>query len=588
MLFRESAEAVSVDQVWSDLRHHLYWTKGEPTIVFLAAQSHDQVDDLRERTVLWCRRNRERWTLCEPDAGFVDWLRRELPRSGVIWLDLWEEGRRTEVLHALNELRIRLSCLGGGCLVLCGPVPLLSESACEAADLWSVRSFAHVVRAVLTPPGAPHPATENVEWKPEILGGEGYRFTWRLTVPDQLRTPEAGVALQEVGRARSLLPADPVGARRVLDDSRISDSPIRRIVFGLTRAEIAGLLGDGIGAEANLASVMVGLRGLPRSFRADAADAVMRVGGLFGAYDAAAEAAEESLGIAREVSEELGTPQSSCDVSVLLACMGGFAWERGDLEAAGRYFQESLAIAREVSQELATPESRRDLALSLENVGRVAQGRGDLQEAAEAAEESLGIQRESVDSLDTLKSRRDLALSLVAVGRMAERRGDLEAADRYFQESLTIDRELADSLGTPESRRDLAISLDNVGRVAVQIGDLVIAGRCFEEALGIQCELVALLGTPESRRDLALSLNSVGRVAEQSGDLEAADRYYKESMTILREIAELVGTPQAIEDLALALGSRVHIAAELGDSALVEQLEAELSNLEEIVVENRS
>ena len=139
MPFRESAEAVSVDQAWSDLRHHLDWTRGGHTVVFLAAQSHDQVDDLRERTVLWCRRNRERWTLCESDAGSVDWLRRELPRSGVLWLDLWEE--------------------------------------------------------------------------------------------------------PEVGRARSLLPADPVGARRVLDDSRISDSPIRRIVFGLTRAEIAGLLG---------------------------------------------------------------------------------------------------------------------------------------------------------------------------------------------------------------------------------------------------------------------------------------------------------------------------------------------------------
>ena len=464
-----------------------------------------------------------------------------MPRSGVLWLDLWEEGRRTEVLHALNELRIRLSCLGGGCLVICGPVPLLGESAYEAADLCSVRSFAHVVRAVLTPPGAPHPATENVEWKPEILGGEGYRSTWRLTVPDQLRTPEAGVALQEVGRARSLLPADPVGARRVLDDSRISDSPIRRIVFGLTRAEIAGLLGDGIGAEANLASVMVGLRGLPRSFRADAADAVMQVGEFFGAYDAAAEAAEESLGIAREVSEELGTPQSSCDVSVLLACMGGFAWERGDLEAAGRYFQESLAIAREVSQELATPESRRDVSVSLKDVGRVAERRDDLDAAMQCFGEALGIQRELADSLGTPQSRRDLAISLDNVGRMAERRGDLEAADRYFQESLTIDRELADSLGTPQSRRDLA-----------------------------------------------LSLNSVGRVAEQRGDLEAADRYYKESMTILHEIAELVGTPQAIEDLALALGSRAHIAAELDDSALAEQLEAELSNLEAIVVENRS
>lgn len=114
------------------------------------------------------------------------------------------------------------------------------------------------------------------------------------------------------------------------------------------------------------------------------------------------------------------------------------------------------------------------------------------------------------------------------------------------------------------------------------------AAEAAEESLGIAREVSEELATPESRRDLAISLDNVGRVAEQRGDLEAADRYYKESVTILREIAELVGTPQAIEDLVLALGSRVRIAAELGGSALAEQLEAEPSNLEEIVVENRS
>lgn len=171
-----------------------------------------------------------------------------------------------------------------GRLVLCGPIPLLGQAAREAADLWPARSFAHVVRAVSPPSGSPHQAVENMEWKSELMEGERYRSAWRLTIPEQLRTLEAGAALREVGRPRSLLPADPVGARGVLDESRISGSPIRSIVFGLTRAEIAGLLDGGIAIEANPASVMVGLRGVPRGLRTDAADAVMQAGEVFGAY----------------------------------------------------------------------------------------------------------------------------------------------------------------------------------------------------------------------------------------------------------------------------------------------------------------
>lgn len=124
-----------------------------------------------------------------------------------------------------------------GRLVLCGPIPLLGQAAREAAGLWPARSFAHVVRAVSPPSGSPHQAVENMEWKSELMEGERYRSAWRLTIPEQLRTPEAGAALREVGRPRSLLPADPVGARGVLDESRISGSPIPQYCF---RADAGG------------------------------------------------------------------------------------------------------------------------------------------------------------------------------------------------------------------------------------------------------------------------------------------------------------------------------------------------------------
>ena len=423
-----------LDQAWSDLRHHLEWTRREPTVAFIAAQSRDQSDDLRNRTALWCRRNREQWTPREAE-GSADWLRRKLPMPGVLWLDLWAEERYlTENLHVLNELRIRLSCPGGGCLVVCGPVSLLRETAREAADLWSVRSFAHIVRTTLPPLVPARPAVDSASWQ-ELAGGEKYSPTWRLTVPEQLRTPEASAALQEVSRSRSLLPADPAGARQVLDEARVGKSLVQRIVFGLTRAEVSGLLGDGVGVEANLASVVSVLQELPRGFRVDVSGVVRQIGEVFGAYNAAAEAARDSLRVARELVELLGTP-----------------------------------------------ESRRDLSVSLDNVGRVAQLRGDLGEAADCFQEFLGARRELVELLGTPESRRDLSVSLDNVESVAELRGDLGEAADCFQESLEVARALADEQGTLQALKDLLTVLAHRARIANKAGDTAVAGQLTDEA----------------------------------------------------------------------------------------------------------
>ena len=384
---QESSEAVSADQAWSDLRHHLEWTRHEPTVVFIAAQSRDQSDDLRNRTALWCRRNREQWTPREAE-GSADWLRRKLPMPGVLWLDLWAEERYlTENLHVLNELRIRLSCPGGGCLVVCGPVSLLRETAREAADLWSVRSFAHIVRTALPPLVPARPAVDSANWQ-ELAGGEKYSPTWRLTVPEQLRTPEASAALQEVSRSRFLLPADPAGARQVLDEARVGKSLVQRIVFGLTRAEVSGLLGDGVGVEANLTSVVSVLQELPRGFRVDVSGVVRQIGEVFGAYNAAAEAARDSLGARRELVELLGTPESRRDLSVSLDNVGRVAELRGDLGEAADCFQESLEVARALADEQGTLQALKDLLTVLAHRTRIANKAGDTAVAGQLTDEA--------------------------------------------------------------------------------------------------------------------------------------------------------------------------------------------------------
>ena len=420
MALGKSLSAVSIDEAWSDLRHHLDWTQGKGTLVFIATESRAQAESLRERTALWAQRTNEPWTRAPADDSTALWLRRHLPQPGILWVELWDDTVRLAVLHVLNEVRIRFARPGGGCLVLCGPVRLLEESAREAADLWSIRSFAHAVRGVV--PTYTEMAPERTEVP--LSSNGGYRSVWRVTLLPEMRNERAATVLRDVDQARALLSSDPVHARRLLDGSKNADSELARVLFGLVRAEIGGLFDDVVAVEANLSSTLKHMADFPSDFRVQVADAALGIGECFGAYDAAAAAATESLGIRRGLVDVLGTP-----------------------------------------------ESRRDLSVSLNNVGRVAEARGDWVAAAEAYEESLETSRDLADALGTLESRRDLSVSLDNVGRVAEARGDWGAAGRAYEESLDLARDLADSLGTPGSLRDLVVSLGNLADVVEQLGD---------------------------------------------------------------------------------------------------------------------
>ena len=467
MALGKSLSAVSIDEAWSDLRHHLDWTQGKGTLVFIATESRAQAESLRERSALWAQRTSEPWMRAPADDSAAPWLRRHLPQRGILWVELWDDAARLAALHVLNEVRIRFARPGGGCLVLCGPVRLLEEAAHEAADLWSVRSFAHAVGEVVFT--RVETAPERTEALPSSTGG--YHSVWRVTLLDAMRDERAAAVLRDVDRARALLSSDPVRARRFLDGSKNADSELAQVLFGLVRAEIGGVLDDVVAVEVNLSSVLKHMTGFPSDFQVQVADAALNVGERFGAYDAATAAAEEFLGIRRSLADSLSTSESRRDLSVSLDHVGRVAEARGDWGAAGRAYEESLGIRRSLADLLSTSESRRDLSVSLDHVGRVAEARGDWGAAGRAYEESLGIRRSLADLLSTSESRRDLSMSLNNVGRVAEARGDWNLAEQIYEEAFGSFRDLANSLGTPESLHDLAISLSNLAGVVERLSD---------------------------------------------------------------------------------------------------------------------
>ena len=418
---------VSVDHAWSDLRRHLEWTRNEPTVVMIAAQTRIQTQDMKERAALWCRRAHEPWTEPEPEQLLTSWLSRYLPVPGVLFLDMWDERVRRSVLHALNEMRIRLARPGGGCVMVCGPIALLGDAAREAADLWSIRSLTCVIGSSSGElADRPQRYEEGDSFNSAGANdGSRYRSTWSITVPPDQRTPELSVTIRETDRARRLLPTEPWRAREVLDALPEDPVPLASAFRGLTGAEIGGLLDDAVTVEVNLKAVLETLADFPTPLRSQVADAVLDIAMTFGAVDVAEPAARELERLARGLEELLGTPEARRDLSVSLDNVGRVAEVRGEWGVAEAAYRESLEVRRGLEELLGTPEARRDLSVSLNNVGRVAEVRGEWGVAEAAYRESLEVRRGLEELLGTPQARQDVSPSDENLKRLSQKRADL-------------------------------------------------------------------------------------------------------------------------------------------------------------------
>ncbi len=469
---------VSVDHAWSDLCCHLEWTRNEPTVVVVAAQTRSQARDLKERAALWCRRAHESWTEPEAEQLLNAWLNRHLPVPGVLFLDLWDEWVRRRVLHILNEMRMRLARPGGGCVIVCGPIALLSDAAREAADLWSIRSLTCVIGSSSGELVDLPQHREEGDGSRSVGANDGsrYRSTWSITVPPDQRTPELAVTIRETDRARRLLPTEPWRAREALDALPEDPSPLASAFRGLTGAEIGGLLDDAVTVEVNLKAVLETLADFPPPLRSQVADAVLGIAMTFGAVDVAEPTVRELERLARGLEESLGTPQARRDLSVALDNVGRVAEARGEWDVAEAAYRESMEVRRGLALGLArglgTPQARRDLSVALDNVGRVAEARGEWDVAEAAYRESLEVRRGVEESSGTPQARRDLSVSLNNAGRVAEARGEWDVAEAAYRESLEVRRELEDLLGTPQAQQDVSASEENLKRLNQKRADL--------------------------------------------------------------------------------------------------------------------
>jgi non-specific serine/threonine protein kinase len=230
--------------------------------------------------------------------------------------------------------------------------------------------------------------------------------------------------------------------------------------------------------------------------RATALEAAGVLAYHLGDFPAARAFHEDSLAMARDLSDQKGIARATIS-------LGNLRLRQGDLGAAQALCEEALAISRKLEDPWLTQQS-------LNGLGNVAGSKGEFLIAQSLYEQGLAIARERAD-------RVRIAILLNNLGSATFWQGEYSAARARHEESLAIRRELKDSGG-------IAYSLSGLGAVALQQEDYSAAGAFIREALSIRRELGDRMGIAELLEKQAAVIGAIGNALHAAHIGGAAER----------------------------------------------------------------
>ncbi len=243
---------------------------------------------------------------------------------------------------------------------------------------------------------------------------------------------------------------------------------------------------------------VLGMEGIdtPTPERAIALHAAGILAFHLGGFPAALAYHEESLAIARGLSDHKGIARATIALSNLRL-------RQGDVTAARTLCEEALALSRSLQDPWLTQQS-------LNGLGNAAGDMGEHSIAKSFFEESLAIARQRAD-------RVRIAILLNNLGSVTFEQGEPSTARALFEESLAIRRELEDPGG-------IAYALSGLADVALQQGDYSAAGAFSRDALSIRRALGDKMGIAELLEKQAAVFGAIGDALLAAHIAGAAER----------------------------------------------------------------
>ncbi|MCP4203891.1 MAG: protein kinase [bacterium] len=256
---------------------------------------------------------------------------------------------------------------------------------------------------------------------------------------------------------------------------------------------------------------------------------------------AALEAFNESLGLARDLTER--EPDNGDWLAWLGAAhfwVGFVDWKRSDLEGALGSYRAYLDVSRELVER--DPENldwQLELSYAHNNIGSVLSAAGNLAAAADEFRSSVDIKRRLVsEQPENRQWQTDLAGSHVWLGRALLSSGDLEGALHEYQANLEILQELV-AAEPANTRRQwlLGIAHEKIGWVLEITGRLDEALPRYEEYFEINQALVEHDGENSTwQRELAVAHTRVGNALVDLGESKQGQERLRAAEAILERL----------------------------------------------------
>lgn len=563
--------AKGFDAIWAELRQLLDWQHGfgfylvfanDQKAANLLRQRVESATRWRTRKLQWVRPTDLQAALEEVMSAALDATSEYNELQSPLWIELsasaddqeWQ-GKRREILSALNRRRGALEQDCRRPLLLQLPLSMAPEIVTWAPDLWSIRQYIAVLPALSpTPPDAAASAASflaGVEFADDIDAGPDDTAGLDDDAPASVGEGSNPVlvelrrAAREVERRGELSAADgdPAGALTAFRDSlvlyrRLHERAPDMAHPGLMRSLLR--VSDG---ERDTGNVQLALQ-------------------LYAEHVALARAGNTG-GTGLEQLYALGTGLDR--LGRLQSDLGQHVTAESNLRAALDIREQIRAIEGDRIHTL------RDVATAFRNLGLARHSAG-------AFGEALSLHRKSLDLLQCASTmgpedrsmRRHVAVNLSYLGDVEQSLGNLESTARRRQECLDICRQLAQHDDGAAPLTDLALALDRMGDFHYDSGDIGAARRMYVESLQARRKLRTMLGdTPSVIRSLALCLGQCGYTEQAAGDLAAALAHYRESAALSRQLCHTSeDNPRALRSFAIAKARIASIGMLDGDPLL--------------------
>lgn len=250
---------------------------------------------------------------------------------------------------------------------------------------------------------------------------------------------------------------------------------------------------------------------------------------------------EKSLEISTRMYEQTKKTQYRNYMATAYNNIAGILDEIGEDKncQAQKYLEQSLSIAKELSDELDTPNARISYAKALKRLGQFYITHNSMEKATELLLQSHKIYDDLSKNINSVTIAYELGLINKFLGDIKRSEEKYDEAWDYYETFVKSMSSLTKKTDLPDIKENLASAYENLGSICIHKCAYDEAKTYFMKGIRILRILAKQSETDEAKYNLALSYVCLGDACKEAEDFPASIKNYLECLAVIEGPAKI-------------------------------------------------